>query len=197
MALPPTPDNLTAILAHLANKLDSLKKQLDHIEALAGPMITSVGFTTDSPMAFNSPPIIAHPTKGKWKAKAFHFSLTAPQAKKKQPIKNIATLSTTVPPPLAQTFSTEGKADFHHVMVVIPDATAQHIIGQGSKGLKQVHDISGTRISAYVLAAGPSDKRHISICGTETQIGDALVVLGKRITRKRVRPPKVRRLDPR
>jgi hypothetical protein len=40
--------------------------------------------------------------------------------------------------------------------------------------------------------AGSSDERHISVRGTDIQIGDALIVLGKRIARKKVRPPKMK-----
>ena len=73
--------------------------------------------------------------------------------------------------------------------VAIPNASAAHVIGQGGKGLRQVHDISGTRISAYSLVEGSNDERHVSIQGTNEQIGDALVVLGKWIARKRIHAP--------
>ena len=86
----------------------------------------------------------------------------------------------------------EGKNDRHLVTVVIPDASAQHIVSQGGKGLKQIHDISGARVNAFSVASGSNDERHISIRGTDLQIGDALVVLGKRIARKKVRPPKMK-----
>ena len=92
----------------------------------------------------------------------------------------------TVPLPLAQTFPTEGKPDHLLVTVVIPAASAQHVVRQGGKGLKQIHDISGAWIQAYTLASGSRDKHHVSIRGTDLQIGDALVVLGKRIARKKV-----------
>jgi len=67
------------------------------------------------------------------------------------------------------------------VIVAIPNPLATHIIGQRGKGLKQVHDISGTWISAYTLVEGLRNERHISIWDTDKQISDALVVLGKRI----------------
>jgi hypothetical protein len=63
--------------------------------------------------------------------------------------------------------------------MAIPDVTAAHAIRHRGKGLKQIHDISGTRVSAYTLMSGPRDERHVSIQGTDKQIGDALVVLGK------------------
>ena len=41
MSSTPTPDTLTAILACLANRLDSLEDRLNCIEASAGPTITA------------------------------------------------------------------------------------------------------------------------------------------------------------
>ena len=86
----------------------------------------------------------------------------------------------------------EGKTNHHLVTVIIPDALAQHVVSQGGKGLKQIHDISGARVNTFSVASGSNNERHISIRGTDLQIGDALVVLGKRIARKKVRPPKMK-----
>ena len=61
-----------------------------------------------------------------------------------------------------------------------------------SQGLRQIHDISGARVAAYTITAGSRDERHVSIRGTNVQIGDALVVLGKWLARKRVRNPKTK-----
>ena len=79
----------------------------------------------------------------------------------------------------------EGKTNRHLIMVIIPDASAQHVVGQGGKGLKQIHDISGARANAFSVASSSNDKRHISIRGTDLQISDALMVLGKWIARKK------------
>jgi hypothetical protein len=43
---------------------------------------------------------------------------------------------------------------------------------------------------------GSNDERHVSIRGTDLQIGNTLVVLGKRIARKKIRPPKVKKTGP-
>jgi KH domain len=185
MASTPIPDNLTIVLARLADRLESLEARLDRIEASAGPMIASI--SSGSKKAKPSPP-----TKGKGRADAPQ----APSSKKERSTRKPAIASATVPLPLAQTFTTEGKTDRHLVTVVIPDASAQHVIGQGGKGLKQVHDISGARVNAYTLASDSRDERHVSIRGTDIQIGDALVVLGKRIARKKVRPPKTKKTGP-
>jgi hypothetical protein len=195
MASSSTPDNLTALLARLADKLDSLEARLDRIEAPAGSTIAATAFA-DSREATKVPPFTAKATKGKGRAKAPQAPSDAKSAKKERTTRKAAPLPNPVPLPLAQTFTTEGKTDRHLVTVVIPDASAQHVIGQGGKGLKQVHDISGARVHAYSLATGSRDERHISIRGTDLQIGDALVVLGKRIARKKVRPPKAKKTGP-
>ena len=105
----------------------------------------------------------------------------ATPAKEECPTRKGAIPSADLPLPLAQMFSTEGKVNHHVVTVVILDATAMHVVSQGGKGLKQLHDISGARVDAYTVTAGPCDECHISLRGTDTQIGDALVVLGMSI----------------
>lgn len=195
MASTPTPDDLTTVLARLADKLGSLEARLDRIEASAGPTTASIGFA-DSKEATKVPPFTSKTTKGRGRADAPNAPSKPKPAKKERSTKKAATLPNPVPLPLAQTFPMEGKTDRHLVTVVIPDSTAQHVIGQGGKGLKQVHDISGARVNAYSLANGSSDERHVSIRGTDLQIGDALVVLGKRIARKKVRPPKTKKTGP-
>jgi len=81
--------------------------------------------------------------------------------------------------------------------IAIPDATAANIIGQEGKGLKQLHDISGAWVSAYTLKLGPHNEHHISIYNTDKQISDALVVLGKRLMRKCVHGPTIKKMVPR
>ena len=198
MTSTPIPDDLTTVLARLADRLGSLESRLERIEASAGPTIASIGPFADSKEATKSPPFTSKATKGKGRADAPQAPSKASPAKKERPTKKkkAAIPSSPVPLPLAQTFSTEGKTDRHLVTVVIPDASAQHAIGQGGKGLKQIHDISGARVNAYTLASGSRDERHVSIRGTDLQIGDALVVLGKRIARKKVRPPKTKKTGP-
>jgi len=131
------------------------------------------------------------PTRKKGKAKAAPPPPPKPPAKERS-TKKSPTAPSDFPLHLAQTFPQEGKPDRHLMTVAIPDASAAHVVGQGGQGLKQIHDISGARVSAFTLASGPRDERLISIRGTDVQIGDALVVLGKRLARKRVRYPTVK-----
>jgi hypothetical protein len=105
-----------------------------------------------------------------------------------RPATTIAT--TTLSLPLAQALTTQGKSDHFQLTVVLPDAVVGHVVGHQGRGLKQVADISGARVSAFTLKDGPADQRHVTIRGSDTQIGDALVVVGKRLVCKRVRSPK-------
>ncbi|KAJ7645928.1 hypothetical protein DFH06DRAFT_1136092 [Mycena polygramma] len=73
--------------------------------------------------------------------------------------------------------------------LVVPDAVVGHIVGRGGKGLHQAHDVSGAQLRAYTDKALPTERR-VSIRGTDQQIGEALIALGKRFMRKRVRTKK-------
>jgi hypothetical protein len=195
MSSTPTNVDLVSVISYLhnlASKLESIEERLIRIEDPAGPTIAA----THAEETAKVPPFrSSEAIKGKGRAKAPQAPSKATSAKKERSIPKAANLPSPVPLRLAQTFPMEGKTDRHLVTVVIPDASAQHVVGQNGKGLKQIHDISGARVQAYSLA-GSSDERHVSIRGTDLQIGDALVVLGKRIARKKIRPPKAKKSGP-
>ena len=175
-------DTLQAMLTAIQAQLFSLDKCLQALELgkPLGAASVAAATTTSTPT-----------TQGKKKAKAAPAPPKPPKAKESRPTQKFATLPD-LPLHLAQTFPQEGKPNCHLMTVAIPDASATHIIGQEGQGLKQIHDISGARVSAYTLAAGSCDERHVSIWGTDVQIGDTLVVLGKRLARKCVRNPKAK-----
>ena len=175
-------DTLQATLTAIQAQLSSLDRRLQALESGKPSGAASVAAATTTSIST---------TQGKKKAKAAPAPPKPPKAKESRPTQKSATLPDH-PLHLAQTFPQEGKPDRHLVTVAIPDASAAHVIGQGGQGLKQIHDISGARVTAYTLAAGSRDERHVSIRGTDVQIGDALVVLGKRLARKRVRNPKAK-----
>ncbi|KAF9469001.1 hypothetical protein BDZ94DRAFT_1304142 [Collybia nuda] len=79
--------------------------------------------------------------------------------------------------------------------LVLVDDLAPHVIGRQGRGLKQIHDISGARLTAYAQLKDGVDERHVNIRGSDSQIGDALVIIGKRLARKRVRTPKGKKKD--
>ena len=191
MSSTPTPDTLTSILTRLADRLDSLEGRLNRIEASAGPTIAATHLSVQENT--KSPPFqSAKATKGKGQANTPKAPLKAKPAKKEHPTGKAANLPNPVPLHLAQTFPMEGKTDCHLITVVISDASAQHIVGQGRKGLKHIHNISGAQVNTYSMASGSNNERHISIRGTNLQISDTLIILGKWITRKKVRPPKTK-----
>ncbi|KAK6968882.1 hypothetical protein R3P38DRAFT_3336817 [Favolaschia claudopus] len=92
--------------------------------------------------------------------------------------------------PLAETLPTAQDAPSRYsCTLVVPDSVVGHIVGRGGKGLHQSHDISGAQLRAYTDKASPLERR-VSIRGTDQQIGEALIALGKRFMRKRIRSKK-------
>ncbi|KAJ7502306.1 hypothetical protein B0H11DRAFT_1907417 [Mycena galericulata] len=97
---------------------------------------------------------------------------------------SIAVGHTTIP--LAETHPKAGDSpDRYSCTLVVPDSVVGHIVGRGGKGLHQAHDVSGAQLRAYADKALPSE-RCVSIRGTDQQVGEALIALGKRLMRKRV-----------
>ena len=88
-----------------------------------------------------------------------------------------------------------GLPDCYSCTLVVPDLAVRHIVGCGGQGLHQAHDISGAQLRAYTDTAAPGERR-VSIRGTDKQIGEALIALGKRFMRKRIRPRKKRPSPP-
>ena len=140
--------------------------------------IVTVSMMLTSPLP---PPIPSTSTKGKVHVKAAPAPSKAKLAKKEHPTKKTTISSEGLSLHLIQTFPQEGKSNQHIMTVTIPDAMVAHIIRQGSKGLKQLHNISGTQISVYTLMLGPHNKCHVSIYSTDKQISDAFMVLGKQL----------------
>ncbi|KAJ7787219.1 hypothetical protein B0H14DRAFT_2629620 [Mycena olivaceomarginata] len=92
--------------------------------------------------------------------------------------------------PLADTLPTAADSPDRYVCtLVVPDVVVGHIVGCSGKGLHQAHDVSGAQLRAYTDKASPAEHR-VSIRGTDQQVGEALIALGKRFMRKRVRPKK-------
>jgi hypothetical protein len=75
------------------------------------------------------------------------------------------------------------------VTLQVPDAQAGHLIGCAGSGLQQVHDYSHTNVSV-AAATRLSDLHAVTIRGSAQEVRDALVAVGKRIARRRVRNPR-------
>ena len=199
MSSSPTRDQLASVLDALASRLASLETVMASFAGTSPPTATIGRTHVNVPEGF----LTSLPKKkGKGKAApkhpptphAPHCSQHVPPSTPKAPkAKGSTTIPAAkrVPPafPLANTFPREGEPDRLLVTVVIPATAAAHVVGKGGKGLKQIHDISGARVSAFEVATSP-DERHLSLRGSDSQIGDALNVLGKRLARKRVHYPK-------
>ncbi|KAG6871651.1 hypothetical protein C0995_001805 [Termitomyces sp. Mi166 len=85
---------------------------------------------------------------------------------------------------------TNGQAHRYKCALEIPDSLVSHVIGHQGWGLKQAHDLSGSRLAAFAVGpAGNEGRRFITIRGTNQQIGEALVVIEKHIGKCRVRAP--------
>ena len=65
--------------------------------------------------------------------------------------------------------------------LVITEDLVGHVVGCSSHSLKQVTDISSARVSAFTQEADSCSERIIFIWGTDKQLRDVLVVLGKQI----------------
>lgn len=159
----------------------ALSKQIAALSGLVEKLVGRISALERSPRTgVTAPP--SSPPKGSKR-----------KGKRSKPPSRIAVTTTTAPStfPLAQALPPTGRgADRYQVTCVIPDATAGHVVGRQGRGLKQIADISGARVSAFSLRENAHDLRHVAIRGTELQLGEALVVLGKRIARKRVRTPR-------
>ncbi|KAG6858941.1 hypothetical protein C0995_012768, partial [Termitomyces sp. Mi166 len=90
--------------------------------------------------------------------------------------------------PLAQELPpTNGQACRYECALKIPNSLVTHVIGYQGWGLKQAHDLSGSWLAAFAVGpAGNEGRWFVTIRGTDQQIGEAFVVIGKRISKRRV-----------
>jgi len=102
----------------------------------------------------------------------------------------LATANKPIVAPLSAHYPREFFPDRFSASLVITEDLMGHVVGRGSCGLKQVTDISSAWVSTFTQEVDGRSERLVSIRGTDKQLGDALVVLGKRIARKRMSAPK-------
>jgi len=96
----------------------------------------------------------------------------------------------TVAAPLSAHYSRESSPDRFSASLVLADDLVGHVVGRSRHGLKQVTDISSARVSVHSQEIDGHWERLVSVRGTNKQLGDALVVLGKQIVWKCVTVPK-------
>ncbi|KAG6901406.1 hypothetical protein C0995_012325 [Termitomyces sp. Mi166 len=93
--------------------------------------------------------------------------------------------------PLAQDLPlTDGRAHHYKCALEVPDSLVLHMVRYQEWGLKQAHDLSSSHLATFVV--GPSGEEghwFITIRGTNQQIGEALIVIGKHIAKWHVHAP--------
>jgi len=89
--------------------------------------------------------------------------------------------SKTVVAPFSAHHPREFSPDRFSASLVLAEDLVGHVVGRGGRGLKQVSDISDAPVSVFSQEIDGHSERLVSICGTDKQLGDALVVLGKQI----------------
>ena len=171
-------------LLSLDGKLNALYTTLDKFTSALTRLterMVNVESHLQFPPATPVPPIIATAVTGK-KAKS---------KKGKNPAAPPATPTTSRPVAASEirSISSEAALEKCTVTLQVPDAQAGHLIGRAGSGLRQVHDYSRAKVSV-AAATGLSDLRAVTIKGSAREVGDALVAVGKRIARRRVRNPR-------
>ncbi|KAG6871833.1 hypothetical protein C0995_015958, partial [Termitomyces sp. Mi166 len=93
--------------------------------------------------------------------------------------------------PLAQDLPlTNGQACHYECTLEIPNSLVSHVIRHQERGLKQAHDLSGSWLATFAVGpAGNEGHWFVTIRGTDQQIGEALVVIEKRIAKCQVHAP--------
>ncbi|KAG6898852.1 hypothetical protein C0995_008080 [Termitomyces sp. Mi166 len=85
---------------------------------------------------------------------------------------------------------TNGQAHRYKCALEISNSLVSHVIGHQRRGLKQAHDLSSSWLAAFAVGLARNEgHQFVTIRGTDQQIGEALVVIGKHITKHRVRAP--------
>ncbi|KAG5348688.1 hypothetical protein C0989_008922, partial [Termitomyces sp. Mn162] len=80
----------------------------------------------------------------------------------------------------------DGHTPHFECVLELPDSLVVHVVGHQGQGLKQALNISGTCLAAFTVSSAKGDCQFISIQGSNRQIGEALVIIGKQIAKKQV-----------
>ena len=168
----------TVTVKSLASIVLRLSKNVEALEARLGALESKIPPPTAAP----TPPSAPGPTAGPAPKKA--------RAPRKAKTPAPTTLSTTAIPSVNIRSATLQVAPVEKitVSVSIPDELAGHLIGREGTGLRQIHDISHAKMSVHPQAV--SGARVVTARGSSREVGDALIVIGKRLARRRVRTPK-------
>ena len=170
----PTPSTETAA------QLDTLRSQVTRLE---NTIVALQKALVDAKLL---PRSVSKPAPGERIA-----SVTTQRGRSRhRPATSYTATARTVAAPLSAHHPRETSPDRFSASLVLADDLVGHVVGRGGRGLKQVADISSARVSVHSQEIDGHWERLVSVRGTNKQLGDALVVLGKRIARKRVTAPK-------
>ena len=98
---------------------------------------------------------------------------------RRRPAPSYTTTRREVTAPLSAHHPRESSPNCFSASLVLADDLVGHVVGRGRRGLKQVANISSARVSVHSQEINGHWERLVSIRGTDKQLGDALVVLGK------------------
>jgi len=108
----------------------------------------------------------------------------------RRPALSYTTTCREVTAPLSAHHPRESFPNRYSASLVLADNLVGHVIGRSRCDLKQVANISSARVSVHSQEIDGHWERLVSMQGTDKQLGNALVVLGKRIAQKRMSVPK-------
>ena len=170
-----TPTSITGTLSHLLATMTQLGEQVNHLEQHLVSLETPP-HTAKAPSASPSTPAALKPSQAKPTKKEKAKAPTTPATRVLAP----QSICTTTLSKVIQEKTT--------TTLSIMDDQAGHVVGRAGSGLKQVHDISGAKVSVSpTVTAG---FRLVTIRGTDRQVGDALTTISKRLACHRLRSPK-------
>jgi len=170
----PTPSTETAA------QLDTLRSQVTHLET------TIVILQKALVNAKLLPRSVSKPAPGKRIA-----SVTTQRSHSRRcPAMSYTATARTVVAPLSAHYPRESSPDCFSASLVLADDLVGHVVGRGGRGLKQVADISSARVSVHSQEIDGHWERLVSVRGTDKQLSDTLIVLGKWIVWKRMTVPK-------
>ena len=150
-------------------QLDALRSQVTRLEAMVVSFeVTLVKYGIPAPTVVKT----AH-------GERIAASTTQRGRSRQRPVQPIP--SKTVVAPFSAHHPREFSPDRFSASLVLAEDLVGHVVGRGGRGLKQVSDISDAPVSVFSQEIDGHLERLVSICGTDKQLGDALVVLGKQI----------------
>ncbi|KNZ72714.1 hypothetical protein J132_02148 [Termitomyces sp. J132] len=172
----------------LPDPMDSIQRLLTHVAGLKSRLAALESAHMPTPQAtVASAQTASQPHMGGCLVPKGLAMWAAPpgQPKPKPPTKPSIATTSRIPrhdlPPM------DGHTPHFECTLELPDSLVAHMVGHQGQGLKQALDISSACLAAFTVSSAGGYHWFVSIRGSNQQIGEALVVIGKWITNKQVR----------